>query len=79
MAENNYRENKLEIIELRNKMMDLTVQVLADKFYKLEKKENKNEGKKKIVDKVKLSRYQSIPVLSSKYNYDSDRGLSIDI
>ena len=34
LAENNYRKNELEIIELRNKMMDLTVQVPAYLFYK---------------------------------------------
>lgn len=50
--------------------MDLTVQVPAYLFYKT------SDAK---VDEVELSRYQRIPVLSSKYNYDGNRGLNIDI
>lgn len=68
LAENNYRKNELEIIELRNKMMDLTVQVPAYLFYKT------IDAK---VDEVELSRYQRIPVLSARYNYDNKRGLSL--
>ena len=68
LAGNNYRGNELEIIELRNKMMDLTIQVPAYLFY---------EEQDAKVDEVELSRYQKIPVLSSKYNYDGDRGLSL--
>lgn len=70
LAGNNYRGNELEIIELRDKMMNLTVQVPAYLFYKT------IDAK---VDEVELSRYQRIPVLSSKYNYDGNRGLNIDI
>lgn len=68
LAENNYRKNELEIIELRNKMMDLTVQVPAYLFYKT------IDAK---VDEVELSRYQRIPVLSARYNYDNKRGLGL--
>lgn len=70
LAGNNYRGNELEIIELRDKMMDLTVQVPAYLF---------DEVSDAKVDEVELSRYQKIPVLSSKYNYDGNRGLNIDI
>jgi CRISPR-associated endonuclease/helicase Cas3 len=54
---------------LKNKILDLTVQIPTYLFYK--------QDSDIIVDKVEISRYQKIPVLSATYCYDSQEGLSL--
>lgn len=66
---NDYQKNEFTIMDLRNKIMDLTVQVPAYLFYQQEKEVKAGE--------VKLSRYQKIPILSTNYKYDIKTGLSL--
>lgn len=69
LQSNNYQKNQYEITKLKNKVLNLTVQVPSYLFYQ---KRNDIE-----VGFVELSRYQKIPIISDEYEYDNNKGLSL--
>lgn len=68
LQEHNYKKNQLEIMRLRNKIMDLTVQVPSYLFIN-----QFQDG----VKEVEISRYQKITILPKEFEYSSIRGLNL--